>query len=94
MYGAHHPKTDADRLYLQRCEGGRGPLGLEDCVQVQVYSLNKYLSTLKEKILKKLSHNRIIENNKYERSKEEINKEHREKYENLFMDTLEKLQRK
>ena len=36
MYGAHHPKADVDRLRLQRCEGGRGLLGLEDCVQVEV----------------------------------------------------------
>ena len=39
-------KADANRLYLLRCEGGRGLIGLEDCVQV---------STLKEKILKEVS---------------------------------------
>ena len=60
MYGAHHPKADVDRLYLQRCEGGRGLLGLEDCVQVEVHSLEKYLSTSKEKILKEVSRSRII----------------------------------
>ena len=32
MYGTHDPKADVDRLYLQRCEGGRGLLGLEYCV--------------------------------------------------------------
>ena len=81
MYGAHHPKADVDRLYLQRCEGGRGLLGLEDCVQVEVHSLEKYLSTSKEKILKEVSRSRIIENNKCGRSKEEVHKEHQEKYE-------------
>ena len=81
MYGAHHPKADVDRLYLQRCEGGRGLLGLEDCVQVEVHSLEKYLSTSKEKILKEVSRSRIIENNKCERSKEEVDKKHQEKYE-------------
>ena len=75
------PKADLARLYLQRCEGGRGRLGLKDCVQVEVHSLEKYLSTSKEKILKEVSRSRIIENNKYGRSKEEIYKEHREKYE-------------
>ena len=49
MYGAHHPKADVDRLYLQRCEGGRGLLGLEHCVQVEVHSLEKYLSTSKRR---------------------------------------------
>ena len=77
MYGAHHPEADVDRLYfLQRCEGGRGLLGLEDFVQVGVHSLEKYLSTSKEKILKEVSRSRIIENNKYRRSNEKIHKEH------------------
>ena len=74
MYGAHHPKADVDRLYLQRCEEGRGLLGLEDCVQVEVHSFEQYLSTSKEKILKEVGCSRIIENNKYRRSKEEIHK--------------------
>ena len=46
-----------------------------------MYSLEKYLSTLKEKILKEVSRSRIIENNKHGRSKEEIRKEHQEKHE-------------
>ena len=50
-------------------------------MQVEVHNLEKYLSTSKEKILKEVSHSRIIENNKYGRSKEEIHKVHREKYE-------------
>ena len=79
MFGAHHPKADIDRLYLQRCEGGRGLLGLEDCVQVEVYSLEKYLSTLREKLLKEVSCSRIIENKKCRWSKEEVHKEHQEK---------------
>ena len=81
MYGAQRPKADVDRLYLQRCERGRGLIGLEDCVQVEVHSLEKYLSTSKEKILKEVCRSRIIENNKHGRSKEEIHKKHREKYE-------------
>ena len=80
MDGVHHHKADVDRQYLQRCEGGRGLLALEDCVQVEVHSLEKYLSTLKEKILKEVSHSRIIESNKYGRSKGKIHKEHWEKY--------------
>ena len=50
-------------------------------MQVEVHSLEKCLSTSKERILKELSHSKIIENNKYGRSKEEIDKEHQEKYE-------------
>ena len=48
---------------------------------VEKHRIVKYLSTFKEKILKEVSHHRIIENNKYGRSKEEIHKEHWEKYE-------------
>ena len=59
----------------------RGLIGLEDWVQVEVRSLEKYLSTSKDKTLKKVSRIRIIENTKYGRSKEEIHKEHQEKYE-------------
>ena len=81
MYGAQHPKADVDRLYLQRCEGRRGLIGLESCVQVEVHSLEKYLITSKEKILKGVSRSRIIENSKYGRSKEEIHKGYRETYE-------------
>ena len=68
MYGARHPKADFDRLYLQRCEEEEGLLGLEDCVQVEVHSLEKYLSTSKEKILKQVSRSIIIGNNKCGRS--------------------------
>ena len=81
MYGAHNPKADVDILYLQRCEGGRDLLGLEDCVQVEVHSIEKYLSTSKEKILKEVSRSRITESKKCGRSKEEVHKENREKYE-------------
>ena len=81
MYVAHHLKADVDKLYLQRFEGGRGLLGLEDCVQVEVHSLEKHLSTSKEKILKEASRSRVMENNKCGRSKDEVHKEHHEKYE-------------
>ena len=66
---------------MQRCEGRRGLVGLEECVQVEVHSLEKHLSTSKEKILREASRSRITENSKYGRSKEEIHKENREKYE-------------
>ena len=72
MYGAHHPKADVDRLYLQKFDGGGGLQGLEDCVRVEVNTLEKYLSTSKGKILKEVSRSRITETNNYGRSIEEI----------------------
>ena len=41
-------------------------------MQVEFHSLEKYLSTSKEKILKEVSCSRITENNKYRRSKEKV----------------------
>ena len=66
---------------MQRCEQGRDITGMEDCVQLGLHTLEKHLSTLNKKILKEVSPNRIIENNKYGKSKKEIHKEHQEKYE-------------
>ena len=34
IYGALQPKSDADRLYIPRKEGGRGLISIEDCVEV------------------------------------------------------------
>lgn len=81
MYGAHHPKADVDRLYLKRCDGGRGLIGAEECVQAEVNSLDKYLSASEEKMLKEVSLSSTLENKKYGRSKEDIQKKHQEEYE-------------
>ena len=50
-------------------------------MQVKAHSLEKYLGTSKENILKEVTCGRIIENKKYRRSKEKIHEEHRERYE-------------
>ena len=77
MNRAQHPKAHVDRLYLKKCEGGRGLIRLEDCVQVEV---PKYF----QRDIKR-RRSRIIENNKYGRSKGEIHKEYREKYERKLL---------
>ena len=33
MCGAQHPKADRDRLFLQRCNGRRGSIGLRLCTR-------------------------------------------------------------
>ena len=33
IYGALHPKSDVDRLYIPRKEGGRGVISIENCVE-------------------------------------------------------------
>ena len=34
-YGALHPKSDVDRLYMKRKEGGRGLMSVEWCAKVE-----------------------------------------------------------
>ena len=33
MYGALHPKSDVDRLYIKRKEGGKGLMSVESCIR-------------------------------------------------------------
>ena len=81
MNGAQHPKADVNRLYLKSCGGGRGLIGVEDCVQAEVNSLDKYLSASEEKMLKEVSLSSTLENKKHGKSKEDIQKKHQEEYE-------------
>lgn len=41
-YGARYPKADVDRLYAKRSKGGRGRISMEDCVEMEENSLEKY----------------------------------------------------
>ena len=43
MYQALHPRSNVDRLYLSRCEGGKGLVSLEECVIAEKRSLGQYL---------------------------------------------------
>ena len=43
MYKMHHPKSDEDRLYLPRTEGGRGLIKLELSYKTTTIALDKYL---------------------------------------------------
>ena len=81
MYGAQHPKADIDRLYLKRREGGRGLLGVENCVQAEVNSLDKYLRASEENMLKEVNSSCTLENKKIGQNKEDIQKRHQEEYE-------------
>ena len=43
IYGALHPKSDVDRLYIPRKEGGRGLISIEDCVELAIRGLKVYV---------------------------------------------------
>ena len=36
IYGALHPKSDVDILYIPRKEGGRSLISIEDCVELGI----------------------------------------------------------
>ena len=43
IYGALHRKSDEDRLYIPRKNGGRGLISIEDCVELALRVLEKYV---------------------------------------------------
>ena len=43
MYQELHPRSNVDRLYLLRSDGGKGLLSLEECVNAEKRSLRQYL---------------------------------------------------
>ena len=43
IYGALHPKSDVDRLYIPRKEGGRSLISIEDCVELAIRGLKVYV---------------------------------------------------
>ena len=51
IYGALHPKSDVDRLYIPRKEGGRGLISIEDCVELAVRSLEVYVHRSKARLM-------------------------------------------
>ena len=52
MYGALHPRSDVDRLYVARAKGGRGLLSVEDSIRKSENDIAEYLEKTEEHILK------------------------------------------
>ena len=51
IYGALHPKSDEDRLYVPRKEGGRGWISIEDCVELAIRGLEVYVHGSVERLI-------------------------------------------
>ena len=60
MYGAFHPKSDTDRLYLKRKEGGRGLISVETCVRSEENNLGLYVRESNEMLLRGVKKGGII----------------------------------
>ena len=51
IYGALHPKSDADRLHILRNEGGRGLISIEDCLELAIRGLEVYVHGSEERLI-------------------------------------------
>ena len=51
IYGALHPKSDVDRLYIPRKKGGRGLISIEDCDELAVRGLEVYVHGSEERLI-------------------------------------------
>ena len=51
IYGALHPKSDVDRLYIPRREGGRSFISTEDCVELAIRGLEVYVHGSEERLI-------------------------------------------
>ena len=51
IYGALHPKSDVDRLYIRRKEGGRGLISIEDCDELALRGLEVCIHGSEERLI-------------------------------------------
>ena len=51
IYGALHPKSDEDRLYIPRKKGGRGLISMEDFVELAIRGLEVYVHGSEERLM-------------------------------------------
>ena len=59
IYGALHPRSDVDRLYIPRKEGGRGLILIEDFVELAIRGLEVYFHGSEERLIQAAGGNKI-----------------------------------
>ena len=57
IYGALHPKSDVDRLYIPRKEGGL--ISIEDCVELAIRGLEVYVHGSEERLIQAARRDKI-----------------------------------
>ena len=55
IYGALHPRSDVDRLYVKRKEGGRGLMTVEGCVKEEENSLGFYVANSEGNFIRRVA---------------------------------------
>ena len=61
LYGAFHPKSDVDRLYLPRSKGGRGLISCESCIRSEENSVGFYIKNSMELLLEQVRMSGVIQ---------------------------------
>ena len=61
LYGAFHPKSDVDRLYLPRPKGGRGLISFESCIRSEENSVGCYIKNSMEPLLEQVRMSGVIQ---------------------------------
>ena len=51
IYGALHPKSDVERLYIPRKEGRRGLISIKDCAELAIRGLEVYVHGSEERLI-------------------------------------------
>ena len=51
IYRALYPKSDVDRFYIPRKEGGRHLISIEDCVELAIRGLEVYVHRIEERLI-------------------------------------------
>ena len=46
IYGAFHPKSNINRLYLKRKLGGRGLISVKECIESEVRNMQHYIANI------------------------------------------------
>ena len=54
-----HPKSDIDRLFIPRKNGGRGLIVIKDCVELAVKRLEVYVHGREERLIQAARGNRV-----------------------------------
>ena len=60
MHIGLHPKSDIDRLYNSRKEGGRGLVSCESTIGSEENNLGWYLKNSNENLLQGVRHDRVL----------------------------------
>ena len=59
IYGALHPKSDVDRLYIPRKEGRRGLISIEARVELAIKGLDMYVYGSEERLIQAARRDKI-----------------------------------